>query len=76
MYLQALQRANKGEKTDEHPDDYVLLEEVHKGWEKKEKDTGAQRILEINEKVLLAQNKWKGSGKFILRRKCEVRRGE
>ena len=68
-FFQALQKAGKPE---EKSDGYVLVEEVHKGWDKKDRETGTQRILELGEKVLLAQNKWKGSGKFLLKKKCDV----
>ncbi|KAK3593089.1 hypothetical protein CHS0354_038127 [Potamilus streckersoni] len=63
---QALMKAGKPE---EKVEDYVLVEDVHNSWEKKEKEgTSSQRIISMQEKVLQAQNKWKGAGKFILRK--------
>lgn len=53
--------------------DYVLVEDVQSGWEKKDQEKAScQRILDVGEKVLAAQNKWKGAGKFILRRLSDV----
>ena len=70
LFLQALVRAGKLE---DRVDDYVLVEDVHKSWDKKDQDkAGLQRILDPGEIVLQAQNRWKGSGKFILRVKSEV----
>ncbi|KAK7110047.1 hypothetical protein V1264_013981 [Littorina saxatilis] len=49
--------------------DYMLVEDVQSGWEKKDQEKAStQRILDITEKVLQAQNKWKGAGRFILRK--------
>ncbi|KAH9518381.1 Phospholipase C [Bulinus truncatus] len=54
---------------DEKVADYVLVEDVQSGWEKKDQEKAScQRILDVGEKVLAAQNKWKGAGKFILRK--------
>ncbi|KAK6186335.1 hypothetical protein SNE40_008388 [Patella caerulea] len=48
---------------------YVLVEDVQSGWEKKDQEkASSQRILEMTERVLQAQNKWKGAGRFILRK--------
>ncbi|XP_041369675.1 1-phosphatidylinositol 4,5-bisphosphate phosphodiesterase epsilon-1-like [Gigantopelta aegis] len=48
---------------------YVLVEDVQSGWEKKDQEKAStQRILDMSEKVLQAQNRWKGAGRFILRR--------
>ncbi|XP_064631376.1 uncharacterized protein LOC135489776 isoform X2 [Lineus longissimus] len=65
---QALCKAGKG---DEKVEDYVLVEEVHKGWEKKDEKTAMQRLLANTEKVLQAQDKWKGSGRFLLKKKTD-----
>ena len=58
----------------ENAADYVLVEDVHCGWEKRDQDvlTRSQRILDEQERVLSAFNKWKGSGKFKLRKKSDV----
>lgn len=64
----ALTKANKPH---ENINDYVLLEEVARGWDKKksgDRQLMAQRILEPTEKPLEAQNAWKGEGRFVLKR--------
>ncbi|KAF7286706.1 hypothetical protein GWI33_004332 [Rhynchophorus ferrugineus] len=49
--------------------DYILVEEVARGWEKKDHNLPAtQRILDLHERPLQAQSQWKGEGKFILKR--------
>ncbi|XP_021351592.1 uncharacterized protein LOC110449213 [Mizuhopecten yessoensis] len=58
---QALMKAGRAE---EKVTDYVLVEEVQSGWER----SMSQRILDMMEKVLIAQNQWKGAGKFLLRK--------
>ena len=68
--MQALKKANM---SDERPDDYVIVEEVNKSWEKHDTERGGeQRILFMDESILAAQNRWKGSGKFMLRKKGNV----
>ena len=68
--LQALVKAGK---TEDRVDDYVLVEDVQKGWDRQETEKpGLQRILDWHEKVLHAQDKWKGAGKFVLRKKSDV----
>jgi phosphatidylinositol phospholipase C epsilon len=69
--LQALFKVGK---TDEQADNYVLVEDVQKGWDHRETDKGggSQRILDTNETVLQAQSKWRGSGRFLLRKKSSV----
>jgi hypothetical protein len=55
--------------------DYILVEDVQMGWERsegEEKRGGSQRILDMDEKVLLAENKWKGSGRFLLKKTNNV----
>ena len=53
-------------------DDYVLIEDVQRGWDRRDLEkAGSQRILDMSEKVLQAQNKWKGSGKFIIKKKTD-----
>lgn len=54
-------------------DDYVLIEEVQKGWDKKSSDkTAVRRFLDINERPLEAQAQWKGEGRFILKKLADV----
>jgi len=49
--------------------DYLLLEEVNRGWEASDKLLPPlQRILDAQERPLEAQGKWKGEGRFIIRR--------
>lgn len=49
--------------------DYLLLEEVNRGWEPSDKLLPPmQRILDAQERPLEAQAKWRGEGRFILRR--------
>ncbi|KAK3797679.1 hypothetical protein RRG08_054698 [Elysia crispata] len=63
------QALTKAGRLDEKVADYVLVEDVQSGWEKKDQEkASSQRILDVGEKVLAAQNKWKGAGKFILRK--------
>ena len=50
------------------PDDFLLIEEVARGWKKGDKMT-TQRILDMNERPLIAQSYWKGEGKFIMKKK-------
>ena len=64
---QALTKANKAHK---NVNDYVLLEEVNRSWEKK-RTTGIQRLLDPNERPLEAQSKWKGEGRFILKKMAD-----
>ncbi|CAH1784523.1 unnamed protein product, partial [Owenia fusiformis] len=65
---QALAKA--GKTGDCNTEDFLLMEDVQRSWNKKEQQrTGSQRILNPDEKVLLAQNKWRGSGKFYLKKK-------
>ncbi|GFR59792.1 phosphoinositide phospholipase C [Elysia marginata] len=63
------QALTKAGRLDEKVADYVFVEDVQSGWEKKDQEKASnQRILDVGEKVLAAQNKWKGAGKFILRK--------
>lgn len=49
--------------------DYILVEEVARGWEKKDHNLpSTQRILDLHERPLQAQSQWKGEGRFILKR--------
>lgn len=48
---------------------YILIEEVYTGWEKKDKRyPPTQRVLDMTENPLQAQASWKGDGRFILKR--------
>lgn len=63
---QALQKAGLPA---ERVHDHILIEEVARGWEKKDHDLPAtQRILDLEERPLQAQSKWKGEGRFVLKR--------
>lgn len=55
-------------------DDYVLIEEVQRGWgEKKSSDKSAtRRFLDVNERPLEAQAQWQGEGRFILKKLADV----
>ncbi|XP_064077346.1 1-phosphatidylinositol 4,5-bisphosphate phosphodiesterase epsilon-1-like isoform X2 [Macrobrachium nipponense] len=52
-------------------EDYILIEEVAKGWQKKEDKPTTQRILDINERPLEAQAQWQGEGKFVLKKTAD-----
>ncbi|XP_052867196.1 1-phosphatidylinositol 4,5-bisphosphate phosphodiesterase epsilon-1-like [Anopheles cruzii] len=48
---------------------FILIEEVYRGWEKKDRLLPpSQRVLDPTEKPLQAQGHWKGEGRFILKR--------
>ncbi|XP_021709977.1 1-phosphatidylinositol 4,5-bisphosphate phosphodiesterase epsilon-1 [Aedes aegypti] len=48
---------------------YILIEEVYTGWEKKDKRyPPTQRVLDMVEKPLQSQASWRGDGRFILKR--------
>ena len=71
----ARQALLKVQRLEEKVGDYMLVEDVQSGWEKKDQEkASAQRILDVTEKVLQAQNKWKGAGRFVLRKLSDVRR--
>lgn len=62
----ALQKAGQ---TADKINDYILVEEVARGWEKKDHNLPAsQRVLDLHERPLQAQSQWKGEGRFILKR--------
>ncbi len=66
VILQALQKINLGS---EKINDYVLVEEVSRGWEKKDREFPAtQRVLDPDECPLQAQAQWQGEGRFLLKR--------
>lgn len=66
VILQALQKAGLPA---DRVNDHILIEEVARGWEKKDHDLPAtQRILDLQERPLQAQSKWKGEGRFVLKR--------
>ncbi|XP_058792410.1 1-phosphatidylinositol 4,5-bisphosphate phosphodiesterase epsilon-1-like [Phymastichus coffea] len=66
VMLQALQKANVSA---DHVDEYILVEEVSRGWEKRDREElPTQRVLDVNERPLQAQASWKGQGRFILKR--------
>ncbi|XP_042223651.1 1-phosphatidylinositol 4,5-bisphosphate phosphodiesterase epsilon-1-like isoform X2 [Homarus americanus] len=49
-------------------EDYILIEEVAKGWQKRGDNPTTQRILDMNERPLEAQSHWQGEGKFVLKK--------
>lgn len=66
VILQALQKSGLGS---EKINDYVLVEEVARGWEKKDREIPAtQRVLDPQECPLQAQAQWQGEGRFLLKR--------
>ncbi|XP_071630783.1 LOW QUALITY PROTEIN: 1-phosphatidylinositol 4,5-bisphosphate phosphodiesterase epsilon-1-like [Temnothorax longispinosus] len=66
VMLQALQKAQI---SPEHVDEYILVEEVSRGWEKKDREElPTQRVLDPMEHPLQAQDQWKGDGRFLLKR--------
>lgn len=66
VITQALQKSNR---PTQNVNDYILIEEVQRGWEKKDRELPAtQRVLDMFEKPLQAQGLWRGDGKFILKR--------
>lgn len=66
VILQALQKAGLGA---ERVHDYILVEEVARSWEKKDRDVPAtQRVLDPQERPLQAQAQWQGEGRFLLKR--------
>lgn len=66
VILQALQKAGLGS---EKINDYVLVEEVSRGWEKKDREIPAtQRVLDPQECPLQSQAQWQGEGRFLLKR--------
>ncbi|XP_045460596.1 1-phosphatidylinositol 4,5-bisphosphate phosphodiesterase epsilon-1-like isoform X2 [Harmonia axyridis] len=66
VLILALQKANI---TPDKVNDYILVEEVARGWEKKDHNLpSTQRILNLDERPLQAQSQWKGEGRFILKK--------
>lgn len=69
VIAQALIKANK---SSEKVFDYVLIEEVADSWDKKQLSkknySSTQRILESEERPLEAQSKWRGEGRFVLKK--------
>jgi phosphatidylinositol phospholipase C epsilon len=66
VMLQALQKANI---LPDHVDEYILVEEVSRGWEKRDREElPTQRVLDPTERPLEAQAEWKGQGRFLLKR--------
>ncbi|XP_024084473.1 1-phosphatidylinositol 4,5-bisphosphate phosphodiesterase epsilon-1-like isoform X1 [Cimex lectularius] len=66
VVLQALQKSGQGS---ERVHDYVLVEEVSRGWDRKDREAPpTQRVLDPQECPLQAQAQWQGEGKFLLKR--------
>lgn len=67
--FQALSKSNSLDSVD----DYVLIEEVQRGWDKKSSDKSAfRRFLDVDERPLEAQAQWQGEGRFILKKLADV----
>lgn len=63
------QALTKGNRPSQNVKDYILVEEVSRGWRKKDRDLPAtQRVLDMQEKPLQAQAMWRGEGRFIFKR--------
>lgn len=76
LFLTRYQVLLKSCRMEENADAFVLLEDVQKSWDPREVEKGgggSQRILDRDEKVLQAQSKWRGSGRFIVRKSGSVR---
>lgn len=66
LIAQALQKSNR---SGQNANDYILVEEVGRGWRKKDRDLPAtQRVLDMHEKPLQAQAMWQGEGRFIFKK--------
>lgn len=66
LIAQALQKSNR---VGQSVHDYILVEEVGRGWRKKDRDLPAtQRVLDMHEKPLQAQSLWQGEGRFIFKK--------
>lgn len=66
LLAQALQKSNR---IGQNVNDYILVEEVSRGWRKKDRDLPAtQRVLDMQEKPLQAQAMWSGEGRFIFKK--------
>ena len=66
VMLQALQKAGISA---DRVDEYILVEEVSRGWEKRDREElPTQRVLDPTERPLQAQALWKGQGRFLLKR--------
>ncbi|XP_035226303.1 1-phosphatidylinositol 4,5-bisphosphate phosphodiesterase epsilon-1-like isoform X2 [Stegodyphus dumicola] len=65
VIAQALSKSNNFDSVD----DYVLIEEVQQGWDKKASEKNLhRRFLDINERPLEAQAQWQGDGRFVLKK--------
>lgn len=65
----ALTKLSNGQPVQHQLHDYLLLEEVNRGWEPSDRlMPPLQRILDAQERPLEAQAKWRGEGRFVLRR--------
>lgn len=66
LIAQALQKSNR---VGQSVNDYIIVEEVGRGWRKKDRDLPAtQRVLDMHEKPLQAQSMWQGEGRFVLKK--------
>lgn len=66
---QTLARAGRSEPAG----DWLLVEEVQRGWERARDvpRASAHRVLGAQEKVLQAQNRWRGQGRWLLKQRRE-----
>jgi len=66
---QALSKANK---SNENISDFVLIEEISKGWDRKgnllDHSATTQRIIDSKEKPLEIMANWKSEGRFVLKK--------
>ncbi|XP_050082243.1 1-phosphatidylinositol 4,5-bisphosphate phosphodiesterase epsilon-1-like [Anopheles aquasalis] len=66
VLTQAMQKMNK---PTQDMSNFILIEEVYRGWEKKDRLLPpSQRVLDMTEKPLQSQGNWKGEGRFILKK--------
>ncbi|XP_058116355.1 1-phosphatidylinositol 4,5-bisphosphate phosphodiesterase epsilon-1-like [Anopheles ziemanni] len=66
VLTQAMQKMNK---PTQDMSNFILIEEVYRGWEKKDRLLPpSQRVLDMTEKPLQAQGHWRGEGRFILKK--------
>ena len=66
VVVQAIQKMGKSLQC---INEYILMEEVYRGWEKKDRILPpTQRVLDMGEKPLQAQGNWRGEGRFILKK--------
>lgn len=50
----------------------MIIEDVNESWDKHGSDKSIRRMLDMSESILKAQSKWKGEGKFVLKKQGNV----